>query len=168
MLEGAATDSSASDARKVDNRAGCVARLARRRPEGVLLARTLQAMVGVMALREDFEEDARVWGLVVAMYREAGDEARAALGPLTERVMGATEEVPGEAKEQLPNEETREEVLQLVLFVRSKRPGLVDARPGLVTALAGRGGRISCVSLSKTVRYVCTNLLLLRRWMPAE
>ena len=99
-----------SDAREVDNWAGCLARLALRKPGSVPLAQVLQAIVSVLPLKEDYEENKPVWELLVAMYREG--EAQSVLQPLTEKVTEAAKSAL-EDDEQL-KEETRVEVLQLV------------------------------------------------------
>lgn len=54
-------------ARLKDNAAGCAARMVRRWAERVPLGAVLPALVGVLPLTEDFEENAPVWGAVVRL-----------------------------------------------------------------------------------------------------
>ena len=129
-------DTEDADERERDNWAGCVARLAAKNPAALPMPQVLTALVAALPLEEDFQENEPVWGLLVSLYRDGGDEVRGVLGPLTEKVMTAAETTLGEPDEQL-KDSTREEVLQLVRFVQSKSPGLVGSKPGLVVALAG-------------------------------
>ena len=129
-------DKEGADERERDNWAGCVARLAAEKPSAIPMPQILTALVEALPLEEDFQENEPVWGLLVSLYRDGSDEARGVLGPLTEKVMAAAETTLGEPEEQL-KDSTREEVLQLVRFVQTKSPSLVNSRPGLAAALSG-------------------------------
>lgn len=108
-------------ARAKDNAAGCVARIVTQYPDRVPVDAILPALVDLLPLKEDWEENEPVWKMIVQFYSE-GDER---VLRLTERLLPAMAAVLGPPEEQL-GEETREKIVELVRFLRSKQPRVVD------------------------------------------
>ncbi|KAI4129907.1 MAG: hypothetical protein LQ338_001992 [Usnochroma carphineum] len=119
-------------ARLRDNAAGCVARMVMRYQGKVPLGAVVPALVDVLPLKEDFEENEPVWECVVRLY-SAGEPT--ILG-LTPQLLPILEKVLGPPEEQL-TEMTREQVVEMVKFVHGKRPGMVEAYPGLKGVVRG-------------------------------
>ncbi|KAL9009900.1 MAG: hypothetical protein Q9173_005108 [Seirophora scorigena] len=119
-------------ARLKDNAAGCAARMAVKYQDKVPLGAVVPALVGVLPLKEDFEENEPVWGCVVRLY-SAGEPT--ILG-LTPRLLPILEQVLGEPEEQL-NEKTKEQVVEMVRFIHGKQPQMVGKYPGLVAVARG-------------------------------
>ncbi|KAL8925309.1 MAG: hypothetical protein Q9208_003599 [Pyrenodesmia sp. 3 TL-2023] len=119
-------------ARLKDNAAGCAARMIVKYQDKVPLAAVVPALVGVLPLTEDFEENEPVWGCVVRLY-SAGEPT--ILG-LTPQLLPVLEKVLGEPENQL-NDETREQVVQMVKFIHGKEPQMVGKYAGLVAAVRG-------------------------------
>ncbi|KAI4196451.1 MAG: hypothetical protein LQ350_006546 [Teloschistes chrysophthalmus] len=120
------------EARMKDNAAGCVGRMIKGYQEKMPLRMVVPALVAVLPLGEDFEENAPVWDAVVHLY-SAGEPT--ILG-LTPQLLPALEKVLGPPEEQLDGE-TRGKVVELVRFVHSKQPQLVGKYAGLVEVVRG-------------------------------
>jgi len=58
-------------ARLLDNSAGCVARMIRRHPSRVPLEDVLPALVRILPLREDYEENTAVFDMIVALCKSS-------------------------------------------------------------------------------------------------
>ncbi|KAI4182894.1 MAG: hypothetical protein L6R41_005718 [Letrouitia leprolyta] len=119
-------------ARLKDNAAGCAARMVRRWAERVPLGAVLPALVGVLPLTEDFEENAPVWGAVVRLY----SEGEPTILSLTPQLLPIVEKVLGPPTTQL-DDETREQVVEMVKFIHSKQPQMVQKYAGLMSVLSG-------------------------------
>ncbi|KAL9631360.1 MAG: hypothetical protein Q9204_004262 [Flavoplaca sp. TL-2023a] len=120
------------EARTKDNAAGCVGRMISSYQDKVPLEMVLPALVSVLPLKEDFEENAPVWGCLVRLYSEGEPTI---LG-LTPKMLPILEHVLGPPEEQL-DDETREQVVQLVKFLHGKQAQLVKKYPGLMAAVNG-------------------------------
>ncbi|KAL8800553.1 MAG: hypothetical protein Q9182_005108 [Xanthomendoza sp. 2 TL-2023] len=118
------------EARLKDNAAGCVGRMVMSYQDKVPLSAVLPALVSVLPLKEDFEENVAVWGCLVRLY-SAGEPT--ILG-LTPDLLPILEQVLGPPDEQL-DDETREQVVQLVKFVHGKQAQLVRKYPGLMSVV---------------------------------
>ncbi|KAL8650442.1 MAG: hypothetical protein Q9210_003821 [Variospora velana] len=119
-------------ARLKDNAAGCAARMVVKYQDKVPLGAVVPALVGVLPLKEDYQENEPVWSCVVHLY-SAGEPT--ILG-LTPQLLPILEQVLGEPEEQL-NEKTREQVLEMVRFIHGKQPLMVRKYPGLVAVVGG-------------------------------
>ncbi|KAI4246593.1 MAG: hypothetical protein LQ352_006380, partial [Teloschistes flavicans] len=97
------------EARMKDNAAGCVARMIKGYQEKMPLRMVVPALVAVLPLGEDWEENAPVWDAVVHLY-SAGEPT--ILG-LTPQLLPVLEKVLGPPEEQL-DEETRGKVVEMV------------------------------------------------------
>ncbi|KAL8669846.1 MAG: hypothetical protein Q9168_005586 [Polycauliona sp. 1 TL-2023] len=120
------------EARTKDNAAGCVGRMISSYMDKVPLGAVLPALVSVLPLKEDFEENSAVWGCLVRLYSEGEPTI---LG-LTPKILPILEQVLGPPEEQL-DDETREQVVQLVKFLHGKQAQLVKKYPGLMAAVNG-------------------------------
>ncbi|KAL9586075.1 MAG: hypothetical protein Q9203_003998 [Teloschistes exilis] len=117
------------EARMKDNAAGCVGRMINGYQEKMPLRMVVPALVAVLPLGEDWEENAPVWDAVVHLCEPT------ILG-LTPQLLPAVAKVLGPPEEQL-DEETRGKVVELVQFVHSKQPQLVGKYPALVEVVRG-------------------------------
>ncbi|KAI4109865.1 MAG: hypothetical protein LQ339_001649 [Xanthoria mediterranea] len=120
------------EARTKDNAAGCVGRMISNYQDKVPLGAVLPALVSVLPLKEDFEENTAVWECLVRLYSEGEPTI---LG-LTPKILPILEHVLGPPEEQL-DDETREQVVQLVKFLHGKQAQLVKKYPGLMAAVNG-------------------------------
>ena len=114
------------DVHLLDNAAGCVARLLTRYPERMPISDILPALVNLLPLKEDYEENTPVWSAIVQLYKAGNTTVQ----QLTSQILPALEKTVGEPEEQL-KDETREEVGQLVKYLQSKQQGLLQQYPGL-------------------------------------
>ncbi|KAF2098188.1 ARM repeat-containing protein [Rhizodiscina lignyota] len=101
--------------RVLDNAAGCVARMISKHPDKTPLQEVLPKLVELLPLREDYEENAPVYGMIVKLY-QSGDDTMRQLTPLLKPVL---EKVLGPPEEQL-EEETRSQLLQLVKYLQEQ------------------------------------------------
>ncbi|KAI4166509.1 MAG: hypothetical protein LQ343_007996 [Gyalolechia ehrenbergii] len=119
-------------ARLKDNAAGCAARMVGRWQDKVPLGAVMPALVGVLPLTEDFEENAPVWGCLVRLYSEGEPTI---LG-LTPQLLPILEKVLGPPMAQL-DDKTREQVVEMVKFIHSKQPQMVQKYAGLMGVVRG-------------------------------
>ena len=119
-----------TEARQLDNAAGCVSRMISRYPNDLPVGEILPALVELLPLKEDYEENIAVWPMIVRMYRDGNDTVQ----NLTSKIVPALEEVLGEPEDQL-NDDTREELHQLVQYLHSKQPAIIQQHPGLAQVL---------------------------------
>ena len=101
-------------ARLLDNSAGCVARMIKRYPSQVPLDEVLPALVKLLPLREDYEENTAVFDMIVALYQSNNT----AMQGLTQQLLPILQQVLGPPEDQL-DEETRAKVMQLVQYINS-------------------------------------------------
>jgi importin-4 len=106
---------SITEGRCRDNAAGCISRLILKHREAVPTDEILPELVesGILPLKEDYEENEPVWQMIVQMYKW---EDPTIIG-LTPKLIPAIQAVLGEPETQL-NDETREQVQQLALFLQ--------------------------------------------------
>lgn len=104
-----------SNARCKDNAAGCVARLILKNKSAVPLGDVLPALVNILPLKDDFQENEPVWQMVITLYREQDSHIQ----HLTQRLAPIMVSVLGEPSEQL-TDEVRIELNQLVDHLRSQ------------------------------------------------
>jgi importin-4 len=106
---------SIKEGRCQDNAFGCISRLILKNREGVPTDEILPELVesGILPLKEDYEENEPVWKMIVQMYQWKDPTIMA----LTPKLIPAIKAVLGEPEEQL-NDETREQVQQLAMFLQ--------------------------------------------------
>ncbi|KAL8864576.1 MAG: hypothetical protein Q9174_007300, partial [Haloplaca sp. 1 TL-2023] len=112
---------SGEEARMKDNAAGCVSRMILSRfHDKVPLDMVIPALVGVLPLKEDWEENEPVWECLVRLYSNSNPT----LLSLTPKLLPIMNEVLGPPEKQL-SEKTRGEVVEMVRFLYGKEPGMV-------------------------------------------
>ncbi|KAI9847990.1 MAG: hypothetical protein M1838_000689 [Thelocarpon superellum] len=119
-------------ARMMDNSMGCVSRMIVAHPDAVPLADVLPVVAGLLPLREDWEENDAVWGMIVTLYQSNSPAMRSQTATLLPKIKHVLFAPP---KEQL-SDETREKVVELAKYLFVHQPDLVrQAGDGLVEAL---------------------------------
>ena len=98
-----------SNARCKDNAAGCVSRLILKNKSAVPLGDVLPALVNILPLKDDYQENEPVWKMIITLYHE---QERHVQG-LTQKLAPIMMSVLGEPEEQL-TDEVRVELNQLV------------------------------------------------------
>lgn len=97
-------------ARCKDNAAGCVSRMILKNKSAVPLSEVLPALVNILPLKDDFQENEPVWQMIITLYHEQDSNVQG----LTPKLAPIMLSVLGEPEEQLTDE------------VRSQLQGLVD------------------------------------------
>jgi hypothetical protein len=100
-------------ARLLDNTAGCVSRFMAKHSDKLPVAEVLPRLVQLLPLREDYEENKPVFGLIVKLYQQNDSTVQ----QLTPTLMGVFEKVLGAPEEQL-EDETRSQLVELVQYLR--------------------------------------------------
>ena len=116
------------DPQLLDNASGCVARLISTYPDSVPINDVLPALVNLLPLKEDFEENAPVWSVIVKLYKSGNSTVQ----QLTSQIVRALETTLAEPDQM--KEETKAEVAELVKYLQGKQPALVQQHPGLAKA----------------------------------
>lgn len=100
-------------ARLLDNTAGCVSRFISKHPEKLPISEVLPRLVQLLPLREDYEENKPVFGMIVKLYQKN----EPTIQQLTPTLMPIFEQVLGQPEEQL-EDETRSQLVELVQYLR--------------------------------------------------
>ncbi|RDA90493.1 hypothetical protein CP533_3037 [Ophiocordyceps camponoti-saundersi (nom. inval.)] len=119
------------EVRTTDNVSGCLARMMMRHPDKEFVAQALPAVVDVLPLTGDYEENEPIYQCIYVLY-EQGNET---VEQLTPRLIGIFEKVMSPPDEQL-EPETREVLRTTVQTIYKAKPELLSAHPGLLQ-LAG-------------------------------
>lgn len=120
-----------SDARLKDNAAGCLCRMIISHPDRIPLGHVLPALVDLLPLKEDYEENSPVYECISKLY-EAGEPT---IQQLTPKLVPVFEAILSPPVEQL-DDETREIVRRTVAFLHNANSGLFASNPN-VLKLAG-------------------------------
>jgi hypothetical protein len=99
-------------ARLLDNTAGCVSRLISKYPSKIPIAEVLPRLVQLLPLREDYEENTPIYGMLVKLYQANEPTVQ----QLTPQLMPVFEKVLSPPEEQL-QPETREQLVELVKYL---------------------------------------------------
>ncbi|SPN97449.1 related to protein carrier KAP123 [Cephalotrichum gorgonifer] len=110
---------SITDARMQDNIAGCFSRMMSRNPDPAIVAKLLPAVVNVLPLKEDFEENAPIFQCIYKLY----DASNPTVQELTPRLVPVFKAVLSDPQEQL-DDETRALVTKVVELLHQARPEL--------------------------------------------
>ncbi|KAK4635243.1 putative importin subunit beta-4 [Fulvia fulva] len=102
-----------TEARLLDNAAGCVSRMIKKAPSNVPLEDVLPRLVELLPLKEDFRENEPVFDMIIGRY-QAQDQT---IMNLSSQLLPILEKVIGPPEEQL-SEETRNKLAQLVQHLR--------------------------------------------------
>ncbi|KAH3942935.1 hypothetical protein HBI81_206950 [Parastagonospora nodorum] len=100
-------------ARLLDNTAGCVSRFITKHSDKLPIAEVLPRLVQLLPLREDYEENKPVFGMIVKLYQNNDPTVQ----QLTPQLMPVFEKVLGQPEEQL-EDETRSQLVELVQYLR--------------------------------------------------
>lgn len=106
---------SISNARCRDNAAGCVSRLILKNRAAVPLSDVLPALVNILPLKDDYQENEPVWKMIITLYHEHDTTVQG----LTPKLAPIMLSVLGEPSEQL-TDEVRLELNQLVDHLRNR------------------------------------------------
>ncbi|PHH81350.1 hypothetical protein CDD82_963 [Ophiocordyceps australis] len=118
---------SAPGMRLADNAAGCLARMMMRHSDPGFVAEALPAVVAVLPLKEDFEENEPVYKCIHKLY-EAGNQT---VQQLTPQLLDVFEKVVAQADDQLDNE-TRDALRRTLQLLYTAQPDLIAARRNLL------------------------------------
>ncbi|KAK2062026.1 ARM repeat-containing protein [Colletotrichum caudatum] len=97
------------ESRMVDNVSGCISRMILRNPNPEFVERVLPAVVGVLPLQEDYEENAPIYQAIAKLY----DEQNPTVANLTPKILPILQSVLSPPEEQL-EPETRQLIQKLV------------------------------------------------------
>lgn len=133
------------EARAKDNAAGCVSRMIMRHPSHVPVQHVLPALLGILPLKTDFDENVPVYDMIIKLCMivpnklcfiylaniEPDQESNPTMIALTPSLLPILAEVmapipPGQLKD-----ETRENLTELVQFLATKQPAEVRKYEGL-------------------------------------
>ncbi len=139
-----------NEARAKDNAAGCVSRMIMKHRDHVPLETVLPALVELLPLKEDFEENEPVYKMVfnLCMFRLlsiiflftkltfclADSQAEPTIASLTPKIVSVLAQVMDPPADQL-KDSTREQLLQLLRFIHGKQPGLIQKYENLRTMI---------------------------------
>ena len=132
-----------ADARAKDNAAGCVSRMILKHKSRVPLEAVLPALVEILPLREDFEENIPVYDMIVNLCSwpsqlhshdvfantdptSPDSTSDPAVIALTPQILPVIAQVMAPSPEGQLEPETRAKLVQLVQFVHGKQPALVN------------------------------------------
>ncbi|KAK0710187.1 armadillo-type protein [Lasiosphaeria miniovina] len=118
-------------ARIKDNAAGCICRMIMSHPDRVPISEVLPALVGLLPLKDDYEENSPVYECIFRLY-EQNDHT---IQVLTPTLIPIFEAVLNPPTEQL-DDETREIVRRTVHLLFNVKPDLFSSNPN-VLKLAG-------------------------------
>ncbi|KAG8532910.1 uncharacterized protein KY384_002788 [Bacidia gigantensis] len=135
------------EARCKDNAAGCVSRMIMKHPGQVPIPQVVQALLEILPLREDYDENEPVYDMIVGLCKcnsgftmnvwaantvhSADSKGERTIVGLTPQLLPILAEVLAPEPENQLKDETREKIVQLVKFVAGKHPGEVRKYEGL-------------------------------------
>ncbi|KAH7129899.1 armadillo-type protein [Dactylonectria estremocensis] len=120
-----------NEMRMTDNVAGSLCRMMTKNPDNGFVAQALPAIVNVLPLTEDFEENAPIYQCIYKLYENSNPTVE----QLTPQLIGIFEKVLGPPEEQL-EQDTRETLQRTVQVLYKAKPELLANNPGLLK-LAG-------------------------------
>ncbi|QGI80885.1 hypothetical protein CEK25_007614 [Fusarium fujikuroi] len=120
-----------NEMRMTDNVAGAVSRLMTKNPNNEFVAQALPAVVNVLPLQEDYEENAPIYDNIFKLYQQSNPTVE----QLTPQLINVFEKVLSPPEEQLESE-TREILQHTVQNLYKAKPDLLANNPGLLK-LAG-------------------------------
>lgn len=119
------------EARIKDNAAGCISRMTIAHPDRIPLGEVLPALVGLLPLKDDYEENSPVYECILKLY----ENNEPTVQQLSSKLIPVFEAVLSPPAEQL-DDETREAVRKTVFLLYNANQGLFSANPN-VLKLAG-------------------------------
>ncbi len=131
-------------ARAKDNAAGCVSRMIMRHPSNMPVEQVLPALLGILPLKNDFDENVPVYDMVVKLckmpnqpLRECSanvppdQESNPTMISLTPTLLPILAEVMAPKPSGQLKDDTREKLTELVKFLATKQPAEVRKYEGL-------------------------------------
>ncbi|MCJ1377490.1 hypothetical protein MMC17_000585 [Xylographa soralifera] len=118
------------ESRQLDNAAGCISRMIIKHPDNLPLGEVLPALIGLLPLKEDYEENEPIFSMIMKLYSSGNNTV---LG-LTPQLLPIIAHVMGPPETQLTTT-TREQLVQLVKFVHQNRPALIQQYPVLLQVI---------------------------------
>nr|POF17847.1 putative importin subunit beta-4 [Quercus suber] len=112
LLHSSNSSSGDSQARLLDNAAGCVSRMIKKSPDNVPLEQVLPRLVELLPLKEDFRENEPVFDMIVSLYQAQNGVIRSQ----TDSLMPVFQKVLGPPDDQI-SDETRTKIQQLVAYL---------------------------------------------------
>ena len=119
------------ESRQLDNAAGCVSRMIMKHPDSIPIEEVLPALVNLLPLKEDYEENTPVWNMIFQLYKRGN----ATVQQLTPQIIPVLAKVLGPPEEQL-DDEIRESLVELVKYIHGKQAGLIEGHENLAAAIA--------------------------------
>ncbi|KAK4147272.1 armadillo-type protein [Dichotomopilus funicola] len=119
------------EARIKDNAAGCISRLTLAHPDQIPLGDVLPALVGLLPLKDDYEENSPVYECILKLY----ENNEPTIQQLTPKLVPVFESVLSPPSDQL-DDETRAIVRKTVFLLYNANQGLFSSNPS-VLKLAG-------------------------------
>ncbi|KAI5370604.1 putative importin-beta domain, armadillo-like helical, importin beta family [Septoria linicola] len=109
------TSGNESEARLLDNAAGCVSRMIKKSPDSVPLAQVLPHLVELLPLKEDFRENEPVFEMIISLYQAQNPVIQG----LTDKLLPVFEQVLQPPEDQI-SEEVRNKLTQLTQYLRGQ------------------------------------------------
>ncbi|CAD6582965.1 MAG: hypothetical protein ASARMPREDX12_001133 [Alectoria sarmentosa] len=116
-----------NEARAKDNAAGCVSRMIMRHPSNMPVEQVLPALMEILPLKNDFDENVPVYDMVVKLYQESNST----MISLTPTLLPILAEVMAPKPSGQLKDATREALTELVKFLATKQPAEVRKYEGL-------------------------------------
>ncbi|ODA80841.1 hypothetical protein RJ55_03801 [Drechmeria coniospora] len=113
---------SLQEMRMTDNVSGCLSRMMMKHPDGGFVAQALPAIVNVLPLTEDYEENEPIFQNIYKLYEQGNETVQ----QLTPQLVGIFEKVMAAPEDQLEND-TREMLRRTVQMLYKAKPDLVSA-----------------------------------------
>ena len=120
-----------NEMRMTDNVAGAISRMMLKNPDNGFVSQALPAVVNVLPLKEDYEENAPIYQCIYKLYEHSNPTVE----QLTPQLISIFEQVLSPPEEQL-EPETRETLQRTVQVLYKAKPALLANNPGLLK-LAG-------------------------------
>ncbi|KAH8816216.1 armadillo-type protein [Xylogone sp. PMI_703] len=117
-------------ARTLDNACGCVSRMIMAHPDKVPIGDIMPVLVGLLPLKEDFEENKPIFECIAGLYHHQNPT----IIELTPKLIPVFAHVLGEPAEQL-DAVTRKNVIDTVKFIGSNQPSLVEGNETLMNIM---------------------------------
>ena len=133
------------ESRQLDNAAGCISRMIMKHPNNLPIGEVLPALISLLPLKEDYEENEPIFSMIVKlcklndelfsrlllMFSLPDSSGDSTILELTPRLLPIIAHVMGPPDTQL-TDTTREQLTQLVKYVYSNQPALVQQYPVLL------------------------------------